>query len=134
MIEIATANEVRPSSQFAGISPFFGLIGNLLMKETTLSILLVEDSETDVELEERELQRAGLRFSSARIETPEDLRAALDGCKAVIKDISKSVGVDRELALMALGWLAREEKVKFETKGKDVVVSLTDGELKHIRS
>ena len=52
----------------------------------------------------------------------------------VIKDISKSVGVDRELALMALGWLAREEKVKFETKGKDVVVSLTDGELKHIRS
>lgn len=49
------------------------------------------------------------------------------------KDLPKTVGADRDLVLMALGWLAREEKLKFERTAKDVVVMLTDEELKNVR-
>lgn len=54
------------------------------MIEQELHILFVEDSESDVELEERELRKGGLKFRSRRVETSEDLLAALDGCKAHI--------------------------------------------------
>lgn len=50
-----------------------------------------------------------------------------------IKDLPKAIGVERDLALMALGWLAREEKLKFDKQQKDVVVRLTDAELATIR-
>lgn len=45
-----------------------------------LRIVFVEDSPQDVELEERELRKAGLAFSSRRVETIEALTEALQGC------------------------------------------------------
>jgi two-component system cell cycle sensor histidine kinase/response regulator CckA len=52
------------------------------MTHDKLHIVFVEDSELDVELEERELRKAGLQFTSRRVETSEDLLAELTGCKA----------------------------------------------------
>ncbi|OHB72611.1 MAG: hypothetical protein A2W23_09305 [Planctomycetes bacterium RBG_16_43_13] len=36
---------------------------------------------------------------------------------------------DEKLAHLALGWLAREDKVKFQKNGKAVLVSLTEKEV-----
>lgn len=47
------------------------------MPAEDLRILFVEDSQIDVELETRELRKAGLAFASLRVETGQDLRAAL---------------------------------------------------------
>ncbi|HEV3027413.1 MAG TPA: response regulator, partial [Planctomycetota bacterium] len=47
----------------------------------SFSLLLVEDSAEDAELEERELRQAGLSFRSHRVETPEALRRALSEFK-----------------------------------------------------
>jgi diguanylate cyclase (GGDEF)-like protein/PAS domain S-box-containing protein len=46
--------------------------------EKELRILLVEDVETDAELEVRELKRAGLRLSHERVETEADFRSAIE--------------------------------------------------------
>ena len=35
---------------------------------------------------------------------------------------------NKEVAYLALGWLAREGKVKFEKKGDVQIISLTEGE------
>lgn len=43
-----------------------------------LRILILEDVPTDAELIERELRRAGLAFTSRRVDTEADFRAALD--------------------------------------------------------
>jgi diguanylate cyclase (GGDEF)-like protein/PAS domain S-box-containing protein len=55
-----------------------------------LRILLVEDVETDAELEVRELKRAGIRVSHQRVETEEGFRKALEGFKPhlIISDFS----------------------------------------------
>lgn len=47
--------------------------------DTALSILFVEDSESDVLLIIRVLRREGYAPNFERVDTPEDLRAALDG-------------------------------------------------------
>ena len=55
-----------------------------------LRILLVEDVETDAELEVRELKRAGIRLSHQRVETEDAFRKALDGFQPhlIISDFS----------------------------------------------
>ena len=50
------------------------------------------------------------------------------------KDVPKAVGVGNEMSLMAIGWLAREHKVLFETKGKETRVLPTEAELKSLGS
>src|SRR5258705_13211674 len=47
------------------------------MVHRDLRVLFIEDSREDAELEERELLRQGLRFSSLRVETRGDLLRAL---------------------------------------------------------
>jgi hypothetical protein len=38
--------------------------------------------------------------------------------------VKKSVAVSDELIMLALGWLAREDKLEFETSGRSTTVSL----------
>lgn len=45
-----------------------------------------------------------------------------------LRSLSKHVGSDAATTQMAVGWLAREGKVRLEVKGKQVVVALTDTE------
>ncbi len=47
------------------------------MKDDELHILMLEDEPLDAELAERELRRAGLRFSAKRVENEDDYRVAL---------------------------------------------------------
>lgn len=47
-----------------------------------------------------------------------------------LKTISKGTGLERVLAHMAVGWLAREGKAAFEWKGSDLQVALTEDEIK----
>jgi hypothetical protein len=42
-----------------------------------------------------------------------------------IAALSKKVDISSQMTQMALGWLAREGKLKFEEKGKTVTVSLS---------
>jgi hypothetical protein len=42
--------------------------------------------------------------------------------------VAKKANVNAQLAPMALGWLAREGKLKFEEKGKILFVSLSPSE------
>src|SRR5262245_43201170 len=55
-----------------------------------LRILMAEDSENDAELVIRELTRQGYAVTSQRIETAEDMRAALENAEwdAVLSDFS----------------------------------------------
>ena len=55
-----------------------------------LQILMLEDLETDAELAEHELKRAGISFRSLRVETETDFRLALDEFKpdVVLADYS----------------------------------------------
>lgn len=46
--------------------------------ERLLRVLILEDVPTDAELAERELRRAGIPFTSRRVDTEADFRAALD--------------------------------------------------------
>ena len=50
------------------------------------------------------------------------------------KNLPKGIGSDPMLAQMAVGWLSREGKVKFDEKGKDFLISLTESELKTLGS
>jgi hypothetical protein len=43
--------------------------------------------------------------------------------------VARKADVNAQLAPMALGWLAREGKLKFEEKGKMLFVSLTTSEV-----
>ena len=45
-----------------------------------------------------------------------------------LANLSKIANGDKALAQLALGWLAREDKIKFEEKGKAIFVSLTEKE------
>jgi hypothetical protein len=45
-----------------------------------------------------------------------------------LTELPKAVGAGTEMTLMAIGWLAREDKIRFERKGKDVHVLLDDRE------
>src|SRR5688572_25581974 len=60
------------------------------MSDPELRILFVEDSPEDAELESRELRKAGLQFTSQRVESREDLLRALREFKPglVIADYS----------------------------------------------
>ena len=40
--------------------------------------------------------------------------------------IKKSVDASEELALLAVGWLSREDKLEFETNGRTISVSLRE--------
>lgn len=44
--------------------------------------------------------------------------------KSKLKDIVKSIGKPREMALMSIGWLAREGHIVVEPVGKDYQVWL----------
>jgi hypothetical protein len=50
-----------------------------------------------------------------------------------LKDLPKAVGTERDVVLMAVGWLAREGKVVFEKTGKDMRVRLTEAELRSLK-
>src|SRR5688500_14401331 len=72
-----------------------------------LRILLVEDVETDAELEVRELKRAGLRVVHRRVETEDAFRQAIEGFEPhlIISDFSMphfdgmwALALSRELA------------------------------------
>lgn len=45
-----------------------------------------------------------------------------------VANLAKYVRGDKDVAHIALGWLARENKVKFENKGKTSLVCLTNEE------
>lgn len=52
------------------------------------------------------------------------------GGPSLLKDLPKAVGTAGEIVVMAVGWLAREDKVLFQKKGKEIQVQLTQAELK----
>ena len=52
---------------------------------------------------------------------------------APLKGIFKDLGMGETLTCLALGWLCRESKVRFEEDGKKVVVTLTEEDLKNPR-
>ena len=52
---------------------------------------------------------------------------------AALKDLPKAVGTERDVVLMAVGWLAREGKTAFEKTGKDVRIRLTEAELRSLK-
>ncbi len=43
---------------------------------------------------------------------------------STLEQISKSLAIDANLVRMAVGWLAREDKIAFEGKGKTTKLSL----------
>jgi hypothetical protein len=47
-----------------------------------------------------------------------------DGGSQTIAGLKKAVDAPDEVVLAALGWLARENKLAFETNGRSVTVSL----------
>ena len=47
-----------------------------------------------------------------------------DNGELTLAAIKKGCGASPEASLMALGWLAREGKLRFETKGRSVKVAL----------
>ena len=51
-------------------------------------------------------------------------RVLSDSGGQTLAALKKSVGAPDELVLAALGWLAREDKLAFETNGRSVTVSL----------
>ena len=40
------------------------------------------------------------------------------------EDLANGLGEDRDLASMAIGWLARENKLNFEREGRGILLSL----------
>jgi hypothetical protein len=51
-----------------------------------------------------------------------------------LNELTKEKGVESRLALLAVGWLCREDKLAFELRGKEIVVKLKDTELHHVQS
>jgi len=48
--------------------------------------------------------------------------------EASVYDLSRSLGEDEEIVSLALGWLAREDKVTFSERRNEVMFSLVDSE------
>jgi len=46
-----------------------------------------------------------------------------------LSNVHKLIGTDVSAAQQAIGWLAREDKLKFEKRGKNVYVSLVESEM-----
>lgn len=65
-------------------------------------------------------------LSSDRIgETAGDVwRVLADRGSQTVAGIKKSIDAPDDVILLALGWLAREDKLAFETNGRSVTVSL----------
>ena len=62
-------------------------------------------------------------------ETAGKLWSAIGEKQSILLDnLPKIADGNKTIANLALGWLAREDKVKFERKGKVVSVSLTERE------
>ena len=62
-------------------------------------------------------------------ETAGKLWSVLGGKQGVqLETLSKVTNGNKALAQLALGWLAREDKVKFEEKSNAIFVSLTEKE------
>jgi len=53
--------------------------------------------------------------------------------RIAVNGLAKVLGGDAALAQQAVGWLARENKVEFETQGRTVVVKLTSSEAEEFR-
>jgi hypothetical protein len=53
--------------------------------------------------------------------------------RVAIGSLGKALGGDIALAHQAVGWLARESKVEFETQGRQLFVKLTDSEAEEFR-
>ncbi len=53
--------------------------------------------------------------------------------RVAVGGLAKTVGGDAVLAQQAVGWLARESKVEFETQGRQVFVKLTASEADEFR-
>lgn len=47
-----------------------------------------------------------------------------EGGTASLAKVREKTGLDTETALMALGWLAREDKVSMERRGRSLRISL----------
>ncbi len=47
-----------------------------------------------------------------------------EGGSASLAKVREKTGLDSETALMALGWLAREDKVSMEKRGRSLRISL----------
>lgn len=52
---------------------------------------------------------------------------------APLKGLFKDLGLGETLTCLALGWLCREGKVRFEGDGRKIIVTLTEEELKKSR-
>ena len=46
--------------------------------------------------------------------------------KESVQDLMESLGKDRDIMMMSIGWLAREGHIALEGEGPDYVVSLKD--------
>jgi hypothetical protein len=51
-------------------------------------------------------------------------QALSDNGPQTVAALKKAVGVSDEIVLAAIGWLAREDKLEFETSGRSTTVSL----------
>ncbi len=49
-----------------------------------------------------------------------------EGGSASLAKVREKTGLDTESAYLALGWLAREEKISIEKRGRSVRISLTE--------
>lgn len=77
-----------------------------------IKVLLIEDVETDAELELRELRKSGIIYVSKRVDSEPDLRQALQEFKphVILSDFSlpghfdgyRALAISRELALIFL--------------------------------
>ena len=50
-----------------------------------------------------------------------------------VYDLARTLGQDEELVTLALGWLAREDKIQFSERRNEVVFSLVDSEMQIFR-
>jgi hypothetical protein len=51
-----------------------------------------------------------------------------------LNELTKEKGAESRLALLAIGWLCREDKLAFEIKGREIVVKLKDSEMHHVQA
>ena len=51
-------------------------------------------------------------------------KALADNGSMTVAQLVKSVGQQRDMVMQALGWLAREDKIKIDEDGRSRVISL----------
>jgi hypothetical protein len=51
-----------------------------------------------------------------------------DNGSSSVRNLAKSVGTDATSAQLAVGWLAREGKIRLDQKGAQIMVALTEEE------